>query len=116
MKKLMLFVFLVFAAFAVHAQGGNNNQEQRARQKAEAAARQCADVQGLQLFSSATASTICDYTHPSPNFFGYTVVVWAQPNCPPPNICPAGPVTLLATVEVSCSGQVTHVVCYNAPQ
>lgn len=116
MKKLLMFVCLLLVAFVTHAQSGNNNQEQRARQKAEAAARQCANVQGLQLYSSATVSSICDYTHTSPNFFGYTVEVWAQQNCPPPQICPLGPVTLLATVTVSCNGQVSDVVCYNAPQ
>lgn len=115
MKKYILFAIFGFSALAMSAQG-NNNQEQRARQKAEAAARQCANVQGMEIFSSATVTSICDYTHPSPNYFGYSVEVWATQRCPPNTICPAGPVVLLARVDISCNGDVAAVNCYASVQ
>lgn len=111
MKKLFAITILTLFAFVVSAQGPG---ETRALNKAEAAARQCLNQMNypnnLTLHSSATVSTICDYIHPNPQYFGYRVTVWGTPNCPPNQYC-IQIIYPIATVEVSCTGQVTNVQC-----
>lgn len=111
MKKLFVITVLSLIAFALQAQGPG---EQRALNKAEAAARSCINQLGipnnLEIHSAATISTVCDYIHPNPQYYGYRVAVWGTPNCPAnqPCIQIAYPI---AEVEVSCSGQVVSVGC-----
>ena len=116
MKKLLLISMLSLFAFALQAQGPG---ETRAVNKAEAAARSCLHEMGypnnLTLYSSATVSTVCDYIHPNPQYFGYRVVVCGVPNCPPNQYC-IQIAYQIATVEVSCSGQVIDVQCNAAGQ
>ncbi len=111
MKKLILGAIAVVAiSFSSKAQ----NLEERAINKAEAAARECMrdmDLQnGLHLTSTATANLICDYAHPSPNYFGYVVEVSARPICPPNQVC-IQVIYPVATVYVDCIGNVYEVVC-----
>lgn len=111
MKKVFLMVIaLVAFSFASNAQ----NQEQRAINKAEAAAKKCVNElnfpNGMEFVSSAAVYQICDYTTPNPNYFGYVVTVNGAPKCAPNTFCPQV-IYPIATVYVSCSGEVTEVVC-----
>jgi hypothetical protein len=111
MKKLILgLIATVAISFASNAQ----NMEQRAINKAEAAARQCVKdldfPNGLELVSSANVYQICDYMTPNPNYFGYMVTVNGKPKCAPNTFCPQV-IYPIATVYVSCNGEVTEVVC-----
>jgi hypothetical protein len=111
MKKLILGLIAVVAiTFASNAQ----NIEQRAINKAEAAARECVREldfpNGLNFVSNATAYQVCDYMTPNPNYFGYVVQVSGTPRCAPNTLCPQV-IYPIATVYVSCSGQVTEVIC-----
>ncbi len=116
MKKLIfILVALVGFSFASNAQ----NQEQRAINKAEAAAKKCVNElnfpNGLEFVSSASVYQICDYTTPNPNYFGYTVTVNGKPKCAPNTVCPQV-IYPVATVYVSCSGEVTDVICGTATE
>jgi hypothetical protein len=116
MKKIFLGLIATLAiSFASNAQ----NAEQRAIQKAEAAAKQCVNdldfPNGLDFVSTAVAYQICDYRTPNPNYFGYAVTVNGTPKCAPNTFCPQV-IYPIATVYVSCSGQVTEVVCGTVAQ
>jgi hypothetical protein len=116
MKKVILsIVALVVFSFTSVAQ----NQEQRAIQKAEAASRSCVNEldfpNGLEFVSSASAYQVCDYSTPNPNYFGYVVTVNGKPRCAPNTFC-VQVIYPIATVYVSCSGQVTEVICGTAAQ
>jgi hypothetical protein len=111
MKKVILGLIATIAiSFASTAQ----DMEQRAIQKAEAAARQCVNdldfPNGLEFVSTAAVYQICDYRTPNPNYFGYVVTVNGQPKCAPNTFCPQV-IYPIATVYVSCSGEVTQVDC-----
>jgi hypothetical protein len=111
MKNLILASVLVFLGFAAKAQGPG---EQRAIARAEAAARDCMRDAGypanLEIHSSAQVSTICDYFNPNPQYFGYRVTVWGTNPCPPNMYC-IQIVYPIATVEISCTGDVSNVQC-----
>lgn len=111
MKKLILGVIATVAiSFSSMAQDFEN----RAIQKAEAAARECArnmDLPaGYEFLSVATPYVACDYSTGNPNQLGYVVEVYAQPNCPPNQIC-IQVIVPVATVYVDCQGQVVEVIC-----
>lgn len=111
MKKILLvFLAIVGFSFASNAQ----NMEQRAINKAEAAAKKCVNElsfpNGLDFVSTATVYQVCDYSTPNPNYFGYVVTVNGSPKCAPNTICPQV-IYPIATVYVSCSGEVTEVQC-----
>jgi hypothetical protein len=111
MKKYLFLLLFLVVAFSARAQSPG---EQVARNKAEAASRGCLRDWGypasLQLYSSATVSTICDYMNPNPHIFGYTVTVWGLSQCPPNMYC-IQVIYPISIVEVSCSGQVVDVQC-----
>ncbi|MES2587952.1 MAG: hypothetical protein V4622_03160 [Bacteroidota bacterium] len=116
MKRVLLVIIaLVGFSFASNAQ----NQEQRAINKAEAAAKKCVNEldfpNGLEFVSSATVYQICDYTTPNPNYFGYVVNVNGKQKCAPNTLCPQV-IYPIATVYVSCSGEVTEVICGTATE
>lgn len=110
MKKFILLFVMSLGFTVLMAQ---NQMEQRACNKAEAAAQECLQTLGLNnitLHSAATVNQICDYMNPNPQYFGYSVDVWATPNCAPGAIC-AQVIYPIARVFVSCGGQVTEVQC-----
>jgi hypothetical protein len=116
MKKIFLGLIASIAiSFASNAQ----NMEQRAINKAEAAARSCVrDLDfpnGLTFVSTAVAYQVCDYMTPNPNYFGYAVTVNGTPKCAPNTYCPQV-IYPIATVYVSCSGEVTEVICGTATE
>jgi len=110
MKK---FIFLFVIGLGFSTLMAQNQFEQRAKNKAEAAAQECLrnlNLSNVTLVSNVSQTQICDYMNPNPQYFGYSVIVYAVPNCPGNQNCIqiAYPV---ATVQVSCSGQVYDVQC-----
>lgn len=114
MNTIKKSIVALVAIFAFSAAANAQSLEQRAIQKAEASARQCINDLGypsnLELVSSAEAYQICDYMNPNPNYFGYKVTVYGRTQCPPNMVC-IQVIYPIATVYVSCGGDVTQVDC-----
>lgn len=113
MKKLILgLLATVTLAFSSQAQA--DNIEQRAINKAIAAARECmrdGDLRpGLQLEGYATLNLYCDYFRFNPNYAGFSVEVYARPHCPPNQAC-IQVIYPVATVWVDCQGNAYQVEC-----
>ena len=110
MKKFILLFVIGLGFSTLMAQ---NQFEQRAKNKAEAAAQECLrnlNLSNVTLVSNVSETQICDYMNPNPQYFGYSVTVYAVPNCPGNQNC-IQIVYPVATVQVSCSGQVYDVQC-----
>ena len=112
MKKFFFVLsFILCSTLSVNAQ----NLEQRAIAKAEAAAQQCLSEldypNGWEMVSFASVNQVCDYRFGgNPNIFGYVVQVAIRPRCAPNQFC-IQVIQPLATVTVSCGGEVTEVNC-----
>lgn len=113
MKKL-IFGLLTTVTVAFSSQAQTDNLEQRAINKAIAAARECMrdnDLQnGLELVGYATLNLYCDYFRFNPNYAGYSVEVYARPKCPPNQAC-IQVIYPVATVWVDCQGNAYQVEC-----
>ena len=112
MKKILVLI-LFAAVFSLDA--ASQNLEQRAKARAEAAARQCFNEQdypnGWEMVSYASEYQVCDYRFGgNPNIFGYVVQVAIRPRCAPNQFC-VQVIQPLATVFVDCGGQVSEVIC-----
>lgn len=112
MKKMLLTLSLVLcAAITTFAQ----DTEQRAINRAEAAARQSCEVPaGFELVSYASPYQACDYRlNHNPNNMGYIVYVSAKPECPPNQLC-IQVIYPVATVVVNCDLSIQSVTCGQA--
>ena len=112
MKKLLIGLLTAFTfAFTAQAQ---NDIEQRAINKAEAAARECLKDSylgnGIDLVSFATLNLYCDYFRNHPNYAGFSVEVYGRPHCNPNQNC-IQVIYPVATVLVDCQGNAYQVDC-----
>ncbi|MFN6013330.1 MAG: hypothetical protein ACK47F_01405 [Flavobacteriales bacterium] len=109
MKRMLLtLTVLLTTAMTTFAQ----DSEQRAINRAEAAARQFCEVpQGYELVSYTAPYMACDYRlNNNPNTMGYIVYVSAKPNCPPNQLC-IQVIYPVATITVNCDLSVDSIIC-----